>query len=94
MTKALNVVWEEVKRLSKTDQENIGRHVLNHVEKLRLLRADIDKGARSLDAGKGRELDIDDVLSRVHARRRTMGCRAFGRPKRRTTSLIFGNIFG
>ena len=68
MMKALNVVWEEVKRLPKTDQENIGRHVLNHVEKLRLLRTDIEKGARSLEAGKGIELDIDDVLSRVHAR--------------------------
>jgi hypothetical protein len=28
--------------------------MLSHVEKLRLLRAEIDKGIRSLDAGEGR----------------------------------------
>jgi hypothetical protein len=28
------------------------------------LRADLDKGIRSLDAGKGRELDIDGFLAR------------------------------
>jgi hypothetical protein len=49
--------------LPQSDQENIGRQVLHHVEKLRLLRDDLDEGLRSLDAGKGEELEMDDVIS-------------------------------
>ena len=40
----------------------IGRTLLTHVEKLRALRAEIDKGIRSLDAGQGRESSIDDFI--------------------------------
>jgi hypothetical protein len=35
------------------------------LEELRLLRKDIDRGLDSLDAGKGRSVDIGDVLSRM-----------------------------
>ena len=52
MTKALKEALAEVERLPAADQENIGRQVLNHVEKLRLLRDDIDAGVRSLDADR------------------------------------------
>ena len=38
---------------------------LAHVEMLRSLRADIARGARSLDAGKGRSVDIGDVIRRA-----------------------------
>ena len=41
-------------------------------EKLRMLRDDIDEGMRPLDAGKGQELDIDDVIS-VARRRHAKG---------------------
>jgi len=40
--------------------------MLAHVEKLRMLREDIDAGIAELDAGEGRELDINDVLSSAH----------------------------
>jgi hypothetical protein len=63
MTKALKEVLAEVERLPEADQENISRQVLNHVEKLRALRADIDAGIRSLDDGQGQEVDMDDVIS-------------------------------
>jgi hypothetical protein len=36
--------------------------MLSHVDKLRRLRAEIDKGIRSLDAGEGRPLDVEDFL--------------------------------
>jgi hypothetical protein len=52
----------EITRLPEADQETIGRQLLSHVEKLRRLRADMDKGVRSLDAGEGRELDIDEFI--------------------------------
>jgi hypothetical protein len=43
--------------------------MLSHVEKLRWLRAEIDKGIRSLDAGEGVPLDIEDFLRRLNERR-------------------------
>jgi hypothetical protein len=54
--------------LHDADQEQIGRQLLSHVEKLRHLRAEIDKGIRSLDAGEGKPLDIQDFLRRKNER--------------------------
>jgi hypothetical protein len=62
MVKTLEQAIAEVQRLPAEDQEQIGRTLLSHVEKLRALRAEIDKGIRSLDVGKGRESSIDDVI--------------------------------
>jgi hypothetical protein len=63
----------EVERLPEADQEHIGRQVINHVQKLRALRADIDAGIRSLDGGTGQKLDMEDVIGAArhkHGRRR------------------------
>lgn len=68
MTKVLKEAIAEVATLPESDQELIGRKLLAHVEKLRSLRADIAQGARSLDAGKGRGLDIEDVISGARGR--------------------------
>jgi hypothetical protein len=68
MTKALKEAIAEVATLPESDQELIGRELLAHVEKLRSLRGDIAQGAQSLDAGKGRALDIEDVISRARGR--------------------------
>ena len=63
MVKTLEKAIAEVGRLSEADQEEIGRKLLTHVEKLRRLRADLDEGLRSLDAGEGQELDIEAFLA-------------------------------
>jgi hypothetical protein len=63
MMKMLQEALAEVERLPASDQESIGRQVLHHVEKLRLLRDDIDAGVQSLDAGHGQELDMNEVIS-------------------------------
>jgi hypothetical protein len=68
MTKALEQAIAEVEGLSEADQEQIGRQLLSHVEKLRRLRAELDKGIRSLDAGKGEPLDIEKFIEEQHAR--------------------------
>jgi hypothetical protein len=60
--KTLEQAIAEVERLPAEDQEQIGRTLLSHVEKLRALRAEIDKGIRSLDAGQGRESSIGDFI--------------------------------
>ena len=68
MVKILKQAIAEIESLSVSDQEQIGRKLLSHVEKLRLLRDDIDEGVRSLDAGKGRQLDVEDLIRRKNER--------------------------
>ena len=66
MVKALEKAIAEISNLPEPAQEEIGRQLLSYVEKLQWLRSEIDKGVRSLDAGKGRELDIDEFLREIH----------------------------
>jgi hypothetical protein len=68
MVKTLEQALAQVAVLPEDDQEQIGRQLLSHIEKLRQLREDIDKGIRSLDAGKGAALDIEEFLDQLHAR--------------------------
>jgi hypothetical protein len=63
MVKALEEAIAEVASLPDADQGQIGRKLLSHVEKLRQLRVEIDKGIRSLDARRGAPLDIEGFLS-------------------------------
>jgi len=62
MVKTLEQAIAEVANLPDADQEQIGRKLLSHVEKLRQLRVEIDKGIRSLDAGQGGGLNIGDFI--------------------------------
>ena len=66
MVKTLEEAIAEIATLSDNDQEEIGRKLLSHVEKLRQLRAEIDKGLRSLDAGRGAPLDMEAFLRQVN----------------------------
>ena len=68
MVKSLELAIAEVATLPDADQEQIGRKLLSHVEKLRQLRAEVDKGIRSLDAGKGRPFDVEDFLRHKNER--------------------------
>lgn len=69
MTKIMKEAIDEVAALPESDQETIGRQLLSHVEKLRRLRVEIDRGERSLDTGQGRELDIDEFVAQARERR-------------------------
>jgi len=66
MVRTLEKAIAEVSNLPDADQEQIGQRLLSHVEKLHQLRADIDKGIRSLDAGEGRPLDIEAFLQKAN----------------------------
>jgi hypothetical protein len=68
MVRTLEQAIAQLSRLPEADQEQIGRKLLSHVEKLHALRVEIDKGLRSLDAGKGSAVDIEDVLRRKNSR--------------------------
>ena len=62
MVKTLEQAIAEVAALPDADQEQIGRRLLSHVEKLRRLREELDKGAHSLDAGKGKTFNIEEFI--------------------------------
>ncbi len=68
MTKTLEKAFAEAANLPAAAQDHIGRELLAHVRKLRRLRSDIQQGIRSLDAGQGRELNIQDFLKRARKR--------------------------
>ena len=65
MVKTLELAFSKAAALPEAAQEKIGREVIDYIDKLNALRADIESGVRQLDAGEGRELDIDDVLRRA-----------------------------
>jgi hypothetical protein len=67
MTNALQEAIAEIAQLPKSAQDRIGEELLSHVDKLRQLRAKLEKGATSLDRGEGRRLDIGDIIERSHA---------------------------
>ena len=67
MVKTLEQAIAQISRLPDADQEQIGRKLLSHVEKLTALRTEIDKGVHSLDAGKGSALDIEGFLHRKNS---------------------------
>jgi hypothetical protein len=69
MVKSLELAIAEVANLPDADQEQIGRRLLSHVEKLRKLRAEVDKGIHSLDRGEGRPLDVEAFLREKNERR-------------------------
>ena len=68
MIKVLEEAMAKVTALPDADQEQIGRELLEHVERLRALRADLQAGIDSLDAGRGKELRIGDVIKRALSR--------------------------
>ena len=68
MVKMLQKAIAEVSTLPEAAQEKIGEELLLHVAKVNRLRAQLDKGLRSLDHGEGHEIDIEHVIGRAHAR--------------------------
>jgi hypothetical protein len=68
MVKTLEKAIAEIANLPPADQEQIGQRLLSHVEKLRHLRAEIDKGIKSLDAGEGEPLDVESFISQLNER--------------------------
>lgn len=62
MVSTLEHAIAKLANLPAADQERIGRKLLSHVERLRQLRAEIDRGLHSLDEGQCRGLDIEDFI--------------------------------
>ncbi len=74
MVKTLELALSKVAALPDAAQEQIGRELLDRIDALARLRAEVEIGIRELDAGEGRPLDIEDVIKQArdeHARKPT-----------------------
>ena len=68
----LETAISKARALPEAAQEKIGREVLAHIDALEKLRSDLQIGVDQLDAGLGREVDIEALIreaDREHAER-------------------------
>jgi hypothetical protein len=62
-TKTLELAMEKAATLPAEVQEQIGRDVLERVDQVARLRAELEMGIRQLDAGLGEPLDIEELIA-------------------------------
>jgi hypothetical protein len=67
MTKALQLAMTKAAALPEAAQEQLGRELLERIERLNELRAAVEVGIRELDAGLGEELDIEALLGELNS---------------------------
>ena len=67
MVKTLELAILKAATLSEAAQEQLGRELLDRIESLEQLRAELDIGIQQLDAGLGKELDIEEVIRKARA---------------------------
>jgi Arc/MetJ-type ribon-helix-helix transcriptional regulator len=67
MVKTLELAMAKAAELPEAAQEALGREILKQIDELAALRAEIEIGIQQLDAGLGRELDLEEFLQRVRA---------------------------
>lgn len=67
MVKTLELAMSKAAALPEAAQEQLGRELLERIDTLARLRTEIEAGLRELDAGRGRELDIEDVIREARA---------------------------
>jgi hypothetical protein len=62
MNKTLDLAFSRAAALPEAAQERIGRDLLDHLDALSKLRAEIDAGLEELNAGLGEPLDVEDLI--------------------------------
>ena len=67
VTKILADAVTKAASLPASDQERIGRELDRYVESLAALRERLDQGIRSLDAGFGKHVDMEELIARANA---------------------------
>ncbi len=66
MVKTLEIAINKATALPEAAQEQLGRELLERIEALKNLRAEIELGVRELDAGLGEALDVEELLRQIH----------------------------
>jgi hypothetical protein len=67
MVKTLELALSKAAALPEATQEQLGRELLDRIDSLAALRAEIEIGVSELDAGMGEELDIEEFIRQVRA---------------------------
>jgi hypothetical protein len=67
MTKILELALSKAAALPEKAQEQLGRELLERIDMMSRLRADIDVGLRELDAGLGTEIEMADVIRQARS---------------------------
>ena len=65
MVRTLEIAISKAAELSEAAQEQLGREMLERIDSLAELRAALEIGIRQLDAGEGKERDIEEVIRRA-----------------------------
>ncbi|MEA2879504.1 MAG: hypothetical protein QOF14_4700 [Hyphomicrobiales bacterium] len=67
MVKTLEIALTKAADLPEAAQERLGRDLLERIDQLARLRADVQLGLAELDAGLGEELDIENLIRELHS---------------------------
>jgi hypothetical protein len=62
MVKTLELAISKAAELPEAAQEQLGRELLERIDTLAKLRAEIEIGLQQLDEGRGEELDLEGLL--------------------------------
>ena len=62
MVKTLELAISKAANLSEAAREQLGRELLERIDALAELHAEIEVGLRELDAGLGEDLDVEDLI--------------------------------
>jgi uncharacterized protein (UPF0335 family) len=65
MVKTLELAISKASTLPEAAQEQLGRELLERIETLEQLRAEVEEGIRELDSGLGEELEIEEVIAQA-----------------------------
>jgi hypothetical protein len=65
MVKTLELAISKASTLPDAAQEQLGRELLERIETLEQLRAEVEEGIREIDSGLGEELEIEEVIARA-----------------------------
>jgi hypothetical protein len=66
VVKTLALALLKAAKLPEAAQEALGRELLERIDELTQLRAEIEIGLKELDAGPGKELDVEELLCELH----------------------------
>lgn len=65
MIKMLELAFSKAASLPEATQEQLGRELLERIDALTALRAQIEIAVRQMDAGMGEELDIEEFIKQA-----------------------------
>ena len=62
----LQIAISEAERLPRYVQDQLAHDLMEHIERVRILRDEMEYAAQLLDEDTGPAVDIDDIIERTH----------------------------